>query len=301
MALFIAALATIIVSGLFWRQFVLLRTVENQQLVAQSRLLLQGALDWARSILREDAARSNYTALTQPWAQPLAETRLDQLGESSALASQASMAGSIEDAQSRLNLRSLVRLDGSTDVAQRATLARLATLLSLPEPTADLISVYMTQAFASGAPAGAPGASSSSRPLPLVFPEDLARIPGIDPAVVSRLAPYVVVLDQPTAVNFNTAPAEVIAASIAGLSLSDARALVAERDRSFFVSTGDIRNRLRGRGQDFPDNTVSVASQYFFIRGEIKLLRADTRMEALVKRGLTGQLGPVDMLWEREL
>src|SRR5258707_10562383 len=56
MALFIAALATLIVSGLFWRQFVLLRTIENQQLMSQSRLLLRGALDWARAILREDAA-----------------------------------------------------------------------------------------------------------------------------------------------------------------------------------------------------------------------------------------------------
>ncbi len=303
MALFIAALATVIVSGLFWRQFVLLRTVENQQLVAQSQLLLRGALDWARSILREDAATSNYDALTEPWAQPLAETRLDQLGESSALASQASMAGSIEDAESRLNLRNLVRNDGSPDEAQRAALTRLATLLSLPDPTADLISAYVIHSFAPGAPASAsaPGASPGNRPLPLVFPEDLARIPGLDPAVVSRLAPYVVVLDDRAPVNFNTAPAEVIAASIAGLSLSDARGLVAERDRSYFVSTGDIRNRLRGRGQGFSDNDVSVGSRYFFIRGEIKLQRADTRMEALVKRGPNGQRLPVDMLWEREL
>jgi len=111
MALFIAAIATVIVSGLFWRQFVLMRTIENQQLMSQSRLLLRGALDWARAILREDAARSNYDALSEPWAQPLAETRLDQLGESSALASQATMAGSMEDAQSRLNLYNLVSGD----------------------------------------------------------------------------------------------------------------------------------------------------------------------------------------------
>src|SRR5882757_2320500 len=200
MALFIAALATLIVSGLFWRQFVLLRTIENQQLMSQSRLLLRGALDWARAILREDAARSNYDALSEPWAQPLAETRLDQLGESSPLASQATMAGSMEDAQSRLNLRNLVRSDGSAGDAQRAVLARLVSLLSLPEPTADLISVYMIASLSPQAAAGLPGASTGNRPLPLVFPEDLARIPGLDPAVVPRLAPYVVVLDMPTPV-----------------------------------------------------------------------------------------------------
>src|ERR1700747_806466 len=73
MALVIAAIATVIVSGLFWRQFVLVRTIENQQLMSQSRLLLRGALDWARAILREDAAQKPYTAFTEPWAQPLAE------------------------------------------------------------------------------------------------------------------------------------------------------------------------------------------------------------------------------------
>jgi general secretion pathway protein K len=304
MALVVAAIATVIVSGLFWRQFVLVRTIENQQLISQSRLLLRGALDWARAILREDAARTTYDALTEPWAQPLAETRLDQLGESSALASQASMSGSIEDAQSRLNLHNLVRADGSPDEAQRAVLARLASELSLPEPTADLISAYVVEAsvpIAAAVPA--PGAQPGNRkqPLPLVFPEDVARIPGLDPAVAPRLAPYVVVLQDRTPVNFNTASAEVIAAEIAGLSLSEARALVADRDRIPFNHNGDIHNRLRGRGTTFSDNDVSVASRYFFIRGEIKLLRADTRMEALVKRAPTGALGPVDVVWEREL
>src|SRR5512145_3432065 len=108
MALFVATLATLIVTGLFYRQFVLLRTIENQQLVSQSRQLLRGALDWGRAILREDANRSSYDALSEPWAQPLAETRLDQLGETGSIASLASIAGSMEDAQGRLNLRNLV-------------------------------------------------------------------------------------------------------------------------------------------------------------------------------------------------
>jgi general secretion pathway protein K len=308
MALLVAAIATVIVSGLFWRQFVLVRTIENQQLISQSRLLLRGAFDWAASILREDAAHTSTDTLNEPWAQPLAETRLDQLGESSALASQASMSGSIEDAQSRFNLRNLASGDPSRDQAQRKVLARLVSELSLPEPTADLIAEYVAQSSVPyvAPPAGVPAPPTQSagpaQPLPLVFPEDVARIPGVDPAVASRLAAYVVVLDGPTAVNFNTASAEVIAA-VAGLSLSDARALAAQRDRTPFVSTGDIRNQpqLKGRAATPSDSDMSVASRYFFVRGEIKLQRADTRMEALVKRAPPGPPGPVDVLWEREL
>ena len=305
MALVVAALATLIVSGLFWRQFVLVRTIENQQLMSQSRLLLRGALDWARSILREDAAHQPYVALSQPWAQPLAETRLDQLGESSALASQASMSGSMEDAQSRLNLRNLVGANGSIDLAQHTVLANLVSELSLPAPTADLISAYVIQTspFAGAAPPTGTGAQTGSAPppLPLVFPEDVARVPGLDPAVGPRLAPYVVMLDAaPTPVNFNTASAEVIAAELS-LPLSDARGVVADRDRTPFINTGNIRGRLVGRGTNFSDNNVSVSSNYFFIRGEIKLQRADTRMEALIKRAAPGPPGRVDVLWEREL
>ena len=303
MALVVAALATLIVSGLFWRQFVLVRTIENQQLMSQSRLLLRGALDWARSILREDAAHTTFDALNEPWAQPLAETRLDQLGESSALASQASMSGSMEDAQSRLNLHNLARPDCSLDDAQRAVLASLVSELALPEPTADLISTYVVQTCArgaAGAPTGTGGPNApTASPLPLVFPEDVARVPGLDPAVGPRLAPYVVMLDASTPVDFNTASAEVMAAEI-GVSLADARGLVADRDRTPFLNTGDIQNRLRGRG-NFSANNVSVSSNYFFIRGEIKLQRADTRMEALVKRAAPGPAGPVEVLWEREL
>jgi general secretion pathway protein K len=308
MALLVAAIATVLVSGLFWRQFVLVRTIENQQLISQSRLLLRGAFDWAASILREDAAHTSTDTLNEPWAQPLAETRLDQLGESSALASQASMSGSIEDAQSRFNLRNLASGDPSRDQAQRKVLARLVSELSLPEPTADLIAEYVAQSSVPyvAPPAGVPAPPTQSagpaQPLPLVFPEDVARIPGVDPAVASRLAAYVVVLDGPTAVNFNTASAEVIAA-VAGLSLSDARALAAQRDRIPFNNTGEIRlqPQLKGGLATPSDSDMSVASRYFFVRGEIKLQRADTRMEALVKRAPPGPPGPVDVLWEREL
>lgn len=312
MALFVATLATLIVTGLFWRQFVLLRTIENQQLVSQSRLLLRGALDWARAILREDALRSNFDALTEPWAQPLAETRLDQLGETSALASQASIAGGIEDAQSRLNLRNLVAADGQIVRRELEALRRLAQMLGLPEQTADLIAVRMQ---ASLAPLPTDAARSMSvratdpkaPPIALLLPQDLAGVAGIDSAAATKLAPYVVILDEPTPVNVNTAAAETIAARIPDLSLADARALVADRERvGYFRDFGDLQNRLSrfGRGgsaQPVTQQDVSTISRYFFVRGQVKLDRANTRMEALVKRGPPQTSQPIAVLWQREL
>ena len=305
MALFVAAIATTIVSGLFWRQFVLLRTIDNQQLVTQSRLLLRSALDWADSILQEDAQTNAYVALTQPWAQPLAETKLDQLSETSALASQATMSGGMEDAQSRFNLSSLVTMaNGAPKVNQDQfnVLASLASELSLPEPTAGLIATYMLESFTLPPSGGASPLLSQKLPLPLVFPEDLKRVPGLDPAAATVLAPYVVVLGLSTQnlVNFNTAPAELIAAEIPGLTLSIARAMAAYRDRIPFRQPADVTTWLQGRVNfTFNANAVAVISNYFFVRGEIKLQRADTRMEALVQRSAPG--GTIKVLWEREV
>jgi general secretion pathway protein K len=307
MALFVATLATLIVSGLFYRQFVLLRTIENQQLVAQSRQLLRGALDWGRAILREDANRSSYDALSEPWAQPLAETHLDQLGETGSIAALASIAGSMEDAQGRLNLRNLVN-NGEIVIKELESLRRLASLLELPTQVADLIAQRMLDA--QGLPATDDkagdtigGDDEQVPPLPLMLPRDIAGVPGVSSEAVERLAPYIVVLDERTPVNVNTAPAEVIAARVPDLSLAEARSLVAERERiSYFNSTGEVRTRLGAKGAGVSDAELSTNSRFFFVRGEVKLERAVTRMEALVKRGAPGQgPGAVTVLWTREL
>lgn len=303
MALFVATLATLIVSGLFWQQFVLLRTIENQQLLVQSRMLLTGALDWARAMLREDSLRSSHDGLDEFWAQGLAETRLDQLGESSTLASQASISGSIEDAQSKFNLRNLLGADGEIDAAQLDALKRLCDLLDVSPVTAELIALRIQEAFVTDAEdqTGAAGSTDAPRPLPPLLGSDVARVPGVDRDSGARLAPYVVLLDATTPVNVNTASPEVIAARV-GISLAEARALVGERERkSHFTSTGDVRNSLQGRGTDTTDRDISTVTRYFFVRGEIKLARADIRMEALVRRAPQGQPGTVEVLWQREL
>jgi len=309
-----------IVTDLFWRQFVLFRTIDNQQTSSQARLLLHGAQDWARTIL-QDQSHPAYDALSDPWAQPLAQTRLNQLGETAPLASQATLEGGIEDAQARFNLRNLVDGTGAINPTQLAVLEKLATLLAAPSGTARLIALYVAQAYTGAGPAAAaqtpatavpsaapPGSiatvplASGTRPIPPVFPEDLAAVPGIDPGAAQALAPFVVLLDQPnTAVNFNTAGPEMMAAAIPQLTISDANALAAERDRAYFISIGDIQNRLHGRGGAVSLTGISTNSQYFIVQGTVQLEHASTGMRALVRRTGAGAQGSVTVLWEREL
>jgi len=304
MALFVATLATLIVSGLFWQQFVLLRTIENQQLIVQSRILMAGALDWARTMLREDSMRSSYDGLDEFWAKGLAETRLDQLGESANLAAQASIAGGIEDAQSRLNLRNLLGDDGEIIEKELEVLKSLCEMLGAPTVSAELIALRMKEAFVPQSADGDVGTKADAiRPLPPILSTDIAAIPGLEADVTAKLAPYLVVLDSnKTRLNVNTASAEAIAARL-GISLARARALVAQRERiSHFVDVGNFRNYLgESGGGDAGDASIATTTSYFFIRGQIRLARADIRMEALVRRTVQAGGGAVEVLWQREL
>ena len=144
-ALLLTTLAISIVTSLFWQQQVQVRSMENQRLNQQTRWILRGALDWATLVLRQDAYTSTYTALTQVWATPLAETRLDQYIERERVEGEtfdASLSGEITDATSRYNLRNLEN-GNRIDKAQMEIFQRLLTNLrinpALARTTANLV------------------------------------------------------------------------------------------------------------------------------------------------------------------
>ena len=63
--------------------------------------------------------------------------------------------------------------------------------------------------------------------------DSLLDVDGVTPEMVARLRPFVTVLPTTTPVNMNTAPAEVIAALMPGMSVSSAQALVSRRGLCF--------------------------------------------------------------------
>ena len=156
-ALLLTTLAISIVASLFWQQQVQVRSMENQRLHLQTRWILRGALDWSTLVLRQDAYTNRYTALTQVWATPLAETRLDQYIERERIEGEvfdASLSGNIVDATSRYNLRNLAS-GTAIDAAQLAIFQRLLTSLqinpALAKTAANLIAGSQPVVVAAGA------------------------------------------------------------------------------------------------------------------------------------------------------
>jgi general secretion pathway protein K len=285
MAMLIVAAVAALVSGAMWQQNALIRQTENELQYAQARWLMRGAIDWAGVILREDARTSSVDHPGEPWAVPLADTRLNENdGRPPAY-----MAGGIQDEQGKFNLRNLVA-NAQIDSRELATLGRLVASLGLNEALAQRIAervLAAVQAAAARQPA-----------LGLVEVDDLIAVDGMDPKGLERLHPYLTVLPEATPVNANTASAEVLAAQFPDFSVMDARRLVSERERAFFKDLGDARSRLGNAGANSAAQApLAVATRYFAIEGDVTYGHARMRARALVKR----EGNRVDLLWLKEL
>ncbi|MFZ6644276.1 type II secretion system minor pseudopilin GspK [Undibacterium sp. TJN25] len=320
-ALLLTTLAITIVASLFWQQQVQVRSIENQRLQLQKKWVMRGALDWVRLILREDAAHSTVDWLGEPWAVNLEETRLDQYvenGRSDSEDSDATLSGHVVDAQSRFNLTNLA-VNGEASARETAVFAKLLDNLkietSLAQAAASSIALSQAKAAAAGASSGSgtvgpvstssvPDLSntSSTAGLPEVqflrFAQldDLLSVAGFTPMMVQKLRDFVTVLPRATPINVNTAPAEVLSARVEGLSMSDAAAIVASRDRAHFLSLSDLRQRFPDKLTSVTDSDMATSTSYFIVNGKVRLSRSWLDTNALIERaGLT-----TTILWVKE-
>ena len=307
-ALLLTTLAITIVASLFWQQQVQVRSIENQRLQLQKQWIYRGALDWARLILREDAKATPIDDLKEAWAVPLADTPLDQYvenGRADADASDASLSGIIVDAQSRFNLKNL-SVNGTIDPRQVAVFARLLTNAGLSpklaQATADMMAAAQPQlqpAKSLAAVAADSGKLSATQPMDFVQVDDLLAVPDFSADMLAKLKDLVVILPEPTPVNVNTAPAEVLQAIVGTLSASDAAAMVASRKSASFRDNVDFGNRLPGK-PSVPSTDAAATTKYFFVNGKVRLNRAALEAQALIKRDNTPPLYATSVIWIRE-
>ncbi|MDB5761165.1 MAG: ral secretion pathway protein GspK [Herminiimonas sp.] len=296
-ALLLTTLAITIVASLFWQQQVQVRSIENQRLQLQKQWILRGAIDWARLILREDAKYSSIDTLDEPWSVPLSETRLDQYvenGRVDADVADAALSGSIIDAQSRYNLTNL-SLNGIINPKEVLVFQRLLTNVhlnpALAQATADMMAASQPRQDAS-----APS-NNNSRFMGLAQMDDLLAVPGFSAEILDKLREFIIFLPHATPINVNTAPAEVLAARIDTLSISDAIFLVANRKSASFRDIADFAQRLPGKSLSLSGNELAVATGYFLVNGKVRMSRAGLEVQALIERnGATN----TRLIWVRE-
>jgi general secretion pathway protein K len=310
LAMVMLALVVTVTAGMVWQQTRAVHVEAAERAGAQANWILNGALDWARLILREDQrsgrGQNTYDGLDEPWATPLEEARLSTFlaadqNNNTETDVEAFVSGSITDAQSRYNLRNLSDDAGKVVPAQLAGLRQLCLAAGLPEGVADqLAEAISSLPLPSGAGSPAPGAAGSpvpgvagspapapatpaSGPLPTPAPQSgpvaTALRPrrlgdlawlGIEEGVLRQLAPWVDLLPHRTAVNANTAPREALVAAIEGLDLGAAQRLVQARQRQPFTKLDDLRAQLPPTLK-LDEGRVGVSTAYFIVSGRLRL------------------------------
>lgn len=261
-AMLLIALAASTATFLLWRQQLWLQQVENLASRAQADALARAALEWRRrnvsgiAMAPFEAAGAVETAIT--------------------------------DAQSLFNLNNLLRA-GKPSEPDVAAFRRLLALLRLPEALADALLDAIDADSDITFPGGAEDldylAMQPARRAPnrvLLDVSSLGRIKGFGPETIARLRPYVAALPEPTAVNVNGAPAEVLQALIPGLDEGSARTLVTERARKPFDTLEAFRARLPESVRMPANVALGVSSSYFVIASRALVERAEANHRALV-------------------
>ena len=290
MALFIVVLCTLAVSPLIWNLFATAKTISVGAARDQADAVSRSGVDWARVILREDARISVTDTLTEPWAVPLAESRINEgLLRKDENATEADdrkvvLTGRIEDAQARFNLRNL-GADNTNRLLWLKHFTRLCELLRVQEDQRILLTQTLGRMFM---PKVANPEEQQIQPteqplVPALRWEEFRGKYGISEETWDQLRPYVVMLPKPSTVNANTASAEILYAMIENINFSDAQRVLTQRERVTFRSVDDIREALNTNAT-VNNDLITVSSIYFLVEGTAQVEEALIRTLALLER-----------------
>jgi general secretion pathway protein K len=302
-ALLLTALAITVVASLFWQQQVQVRSMENQRLRLQTQWAMRGMVDFARFWLRQD--NPMLTAADGVWATPIEEARLDDYVDREKVDTEkfdATVSGRALDAQARFNITNLATATGIVSQPNVQAYQRLLSNLQLDsglaQATADAVlrAQPKPRATDSKTPVAAPATGGSSEPVAFTQVEDLLAVPGYTPQMIEKLRDFVIVLPELTAVNVNTAPAEVLAA-VTMMSLSEASALTLSNPRKKFVDKANFQNNINAGLIEGIE--LDVKSRYFLTVIRVRLDRAALDAVALVNRKTDPQR-TTSLVWLRE-
>ena len=300
-ALLVVTLAALLVTALFYRENVAIRSIENRAALAQVRWVERAAIDWARVVIAADQRISGTAMidhLGEVWAQPIPETRLDE-GATGGMAVTGSardafLAGQIIDAQSRFNLNNLVTSIGLPAVNMRLAFRRLLTSLGLPES----VEASIAQRLLESLPQTVDNRLVPPLRAPLMRLTDLLDVPGIDAEMIAVMRPHVTIIPAVTKVNLNTATAEVMAA-VTGLDPGQTKRAVRLRETRPYTTVEIALDTIGGKKDPEVRSLVDIKTAYFIVAGYIRYDRVESYSETLLHRSGSAQAPSVKVIWQQ--
>lgn len=285
-ALLVVALATVAAVAMTSRQQFDMRRTGNLLHSEQAWAWVLGAESWARVVLARDAKESNVDNLGEDWA----------IQVPASLVEGGSVIGRVIDLQGRFNVNNLV-VNGEADAPAVERYKRLLRTLQLDESLADALVDWLDTdinvRFPDGAEDGAyqllqPAYRAANRPMADI--SELRLVKGYDDAVMRALLgggakePFVTALPEQTAINVNTASAEVLTTLASGLSVSDGEALVEARGDNGFGKLQDLLEQPVLAGKQIDTQALGVESQWFLLVSEANVGQGRVKLASLIQR-----------------
>ena len=297
LAMLTVTLVATFASAALWQQWRGVEIESAERSRTQMQWILNGALDWSRLILQEDARNGEVDHLSEPWALPLQEARLSSFlavdKNNTDDAMDAFLSGQITDQQGLLNVRNLV-VDGKPKPAAVRAFTRLFNQLDLP---GSQVQTLVDQLIASDAASNADtkpdiqsqGLAKALAPLKPYRMEQLIWL-GLPNSTVQALMPYATLLPKTSTLNLNTASAEVLHAALPSVDMAQAHQIVTSRASNHFKSVPEglkAAGAGEGTSSTVDVSDFSVGSNFFAVRGRLRLGDSTVQEVSLVERSGT--------------
>lgn len=283
-AMLVVAIAATTAAYLSFDQQIWLRQSQNLTDRAQAEVVRAGAQEWAITLLAKDVKDSKSDDLTEDWAKPLPPLAVEG----------GQVTGRIHDAQAKFNLNNLVRGNAPSPPDIGAFKQLLQSLSIDPNLSDAVIDWIDTDSNAS--PAGAEDIDYlqmktpyRAANLPMQSVEELRLVRGFSREIVEKLRPWVTALPQPTEINVNTAPKEVLGALFYTLPASAIDTLISERP---YTDQAKLAARLQelAAGKTVPQAFFGIKSSYFDVEVSTLFGRYQRTTQALIQRS-AGEAG----------
>lgn len=290
-----------IVGGMFYRHQIHIQKVTRNLVGEQAILLLLGAEDWAISLLDEDGDTTAVDDYSEKWARELPAMPVEG----------GYISGCVRDLQSRFNLNNLASYTnktwedelmaeqvGTEKATQRTILRNLLTLagrdssdakiaalvdwvdadswLVTPESAEDNEYLLLSPAYR---------AANHN----MVELSELSLVQGFNGADVVALRDYVNVIPAHTAINVNTAPAQVMMALLPRMNpdiynqLDQARPF--ETMQQFYTLLAGIMGETsQSLQQQLPVEFLSIGTDYFELLADAELAGVRVAYTSLIYR-----------------
>lgn len=292
-AMLIAALVTVVAVAMASRQTLDMRRTGNMLEADQAYLYALGMEELAAQVLVRDMKETGeIDTLVEQWATPLPPTTVEG----------GVISGSLIDLQARFNLNNLVKSVNNDNQQPDQDQVRIfqAILQQVSKENEEiLLSPFMANRVVdwidnniNTSADGAEDLEYLGADIPyraanqfMASPTELGAILELTPQAVDALIPLVSALPERTAININTAPAEILMTLHDDLTESIAGSLVEYRKDTPFENKTDFEQKLLNDynitiNQDLYD----IKSGFFLVSVDAVIGRTQLRMYSLLER-----------------